>query len=112
MMKNITQRCYYYNIILLRIFHLLILYGLQHRLLLRDLVGKLKQDHKLRVSLDDRRETLGKKIRENQLQKVPYMLILGDRDIENGTVGVRSREDGDLGAMSLEEFIAKVQAQL
>jgi len=68
----------------------------------------LRDTHKLRVSLDDRRETLGKKIRENQLQKVPFMLILGDRDIEQGTVGVRSREDGDLGPMSLDAFIEKV----
>jgi threonyl-tRNA synthetase len=64
----------------------------------------------LRVHVDDRRETLGKKIRENQLQKVPYMLIIGDRDIENGTVGVRSREDGDLGPMTLEAFLAKALA--
>jgi len=62
----------------------------------------------LRVTVDDRRETLGKKIRENQLQKVPYMLIIGDRDLEQGTVGVRSREEGDLGAMPLEDFIAKL----
>lgn len=62
----------------------------------------------LRVSVDDRRETLGKKIRENQLQKVPYMLILGDKDLENGTVGVRSREDGDLGAMTLEQFLGRI----
>jgi threonyl-tRNA synthetase len=59
----------------------------------------------IRVSVDDRRETLGKKIREAQLQKVPFMLILGDNDIENGTVGVRSREKGDLGAMTVEAFL-------
>lgn len=59
----------------------------------------------IRVQVDDRRETLGKKIREAQLQKVPYMLILGDKDLENGTVGVRCREKGDLGAMSLEAFL-------
>lgn len=62
----------------------------------------------LRVAVDHRSETLGKKIRDAQLQKVPYMLILGDRDIEQGSVGVRSREDGDLGAMSLEAFLAKL----
>lgn len=67
---------------------------------------------KLRVEVDDRRETLGKKIRENQLQKVPYMLVLGDRDIENGTVGVRSREDGDLGAMPLEEFVCRMKEEM
>jgi len=66
----------------------------------------------LRVNVDDSRQTLGKKIRESQRQKVPYMLIIGDNDAEAGTVGVRSREDGDLGAMTLAEFVAKVQAEL
>jgi len=65
----------------------------------------------LRVSVDDRRETLGKKIRENQRMKVPYMLIVGDNDIEGGTVGVRSREGGDLGAMSLGEFLQRAEAE-
>ena len=62
----------------------------------------------VRVKVDDRRETLGKKIRETQLQKVPYMLILGDKDLEAGTVGVRSREEGDLGAMTVEAFLARM----
>ncbi len=62
----------------------------------------------VRCSVDDRRETLGKKIRENQGQKVPYMLVLGDRDIEAGTVSVRSREEGDLGAMAVEAFRARL----
>ncbi|MFN7172767.1 MAG: threonine--tRNA ligase [Fimbriimonadaceae bacterium] len=66
----------------------------------------------LRVEVDARRETLGKKIRENQLQKVPYMLILGDRDIEQGTVGVRSREEGDLGAMSVEALLERLDSEL
>lgn len=61
-----------------------------------------------RVEIDHRRETLGKKIRENQRHKIPYMLIVGDRDMEAGTVGVRSREDGDLGPMSVDAFLAKV----
>jgi threonyl-tRNA synthetase len=67
---------------------------------------------RVRVHVDDRRETLGKKIRENQLQKVPYMLILGDRDIEQGTVGVRSREEGDLGAMPLEQVIERFESEM
>ncbi|MEA2553205.1 MAG: threonyl-tRNA synthetase [Fimbriimonadaceae bacterium] len=67
---------------------------------------------KLRVQVDDRRETLGKKIRENQLQKVPYMLVLGDRDLEAGTAGVRSREEGDLGAMPVEQFVERVAGEL
>lgn len=66
----------------------------------------------LRVSVDDRRETLGKKIRENQLQKAPYMLILGDKDLENGTVGVRSREEGDLGATTVAEFLERLPKPL
>jgi threonyl-tRNA synthetase len=69
-------------------------------------------ENPLRVEVDARRETLGKKIRENQLQKVPYMLILGDRDIEQGTVGVRSREEGDLGAMSVEAFLERIYGEL
>jgi threonyl-tRNA synthetase len=73
---------------------------------------RLRDEFKLRVHLDDRRETLGKKIRDSQLQKIPYMIILGDRDLEQGTVGVRSREEGDLGPMALDEFIEKVKAEL
>jgi threonyl-tRNA synthetase len=65
------------------------------------------RDARLRIEVDDRRETLGKKIRENQGQKIPLMLIVGDKDIENGTVSVRSREDGDVGAMSVDEFLTK-----
>jgi threonyl-tRNA synthetase len=68
-----------------------------------------KPEQSFRVMVDDRRETLGKKIRENQRMKVPYMLIVGDNDIEAGTVGVRSREDGDLGAMSLTDFLMRVE---
>ncbi len=66
---------------------------------------KLRDDFGMRVEVDDRRETLGKKIRETQLQKVPFMLIVGDKDIENNTVGVRCREKGDLGVMTLDQFV-------
>ena len=66
----------------------------------------------LRVEVDDRRETLGKKIRENQRMKVPYMLIVGDNDIENATVGVRCRTEGDIGAMSVSEFVQRVEQEL
>jgi len=58
-----------------------------------------------RVEVDDRNEKIGKKIREGQLEKVPFMLIIGDRDIENGTVSPRDRVKGDLGAMSKDAFI-------
>ena len=62
----------------------------------------------LRCELDDRSEKIGYKIREAQLEKVPYMLLMGDKDIENNTVSVRSRKKGDMGAMALEEFLAKI----
>ena len=58
-----------------------------------------------RVELDDRSEKIGLKIREAQLQKIPQMLVIGDREVENGTVAVRSRTKGDLGARSLDEVI-------
>ena len=61
-----------------------------------------------RVEVDDRNEKIGKKIRETTLEKVPYMLVVGDRDMENKTVSVRTRGGEDLGAMSLEEFSAKL----
>ena len=59
-----------------------------------------------RVEVDYRNEKIGKKIREAQLEKVPYMLVVGDRDMENGTVSPRHRADGDLGAMTFEKFNA------
>uniref|UniRef100_UPI00272FBA2F His/Gly/Thr/Pro-type tRNA ligase C-terminal domain-containing protein n=1 Tax=Faecalibaculum rodentium TaxID=1702221 RepID=UPI00272FBA2F len=59
-----------------------------------------------RVETDVRNEKIGKKIREATLEKVPYMLVVGDRDIENGTVSVRHRSGEDLGAMSLDQFAA------
>lgn len=59
----------------------------------------------IRVDLDDRAEKIGYKIREAQLQKIPYMLIVGEKEVESGTVSVRSRKNGDLGAVKVEEFI-------
>ena len=65
-----------------------------------------------RVEVDARNEKIGKKIREATLEKVPYMLVVGDRDMENGTVSVRHRTGEDLGAMSLERFTAMLQAEV
>ena len=61
-----------------------------------------------RLELDDRNEKIGYKIREAQLEKVPFMLILGDKEMESGAVAVRSRSEGDLGTMSLDDLIAKL----
>ncbi len=62
-----------------------------------------------RVEVDDRNEKIGKKIREATLEKVPYMIVVGDRDMENKTVSVRTRAGEDLGAMSLEEFSTQAE---
>lgn len=66
----------------------------------------------LRVEVDDRSEKLGYKLREAQLEKVPYMLVVGDKDIENNTVSVRSRKEGDKGAMAIDEFIKAVKEEI
>ncbi len=66
----------------------------------------------LRVELDDRQEKIGYKIREAQLQKIPYMLVTGDREAAEGTVSVRSRSAGDLGARSIEAFVAAAKEEI
>ncbi len=66
----------------------------------------------MRVEVDSRSEKIGYKIREAQLEKVPYMFIIGDKDIEAQTVSVRHRKNGDLGAMKLEEFIEKAVEEI
>ncbi len=62
----------------------------------------------IRVEIDARSEKVGYKIREAQMQKNPYMLIVGDQEEENGTVGVRKRSEGDIGAMELDKFITDI----
>lgn len=66
----------------------------------------------LRVHLDDRNEKLGYKIREAQVQKVPYTLVVGDKEMEEGTVNVRRRGEGDIGAMPQDEFISMLQKEI
>lgn len=68
-------------------------------------VKKQLEDKGIRCEIDDRSEKIGYKIREAQLEKVPYMILMGDKDIENGTISVRSRKLGDLGAKTVEEFL-------
>jgi len=70
-----------------------------------DIVQKL-ESHGIRVECDMRSEKMGYKIREAQMQKIPYMLVVGDKEKADGTVSVRARKDGDRGAMALEDFIA------
>lgn len=66
----------------------------------------------IRCEVDDRSEKIGFKIRSAQLEKVPYMLLAGDKDIENNTVSLRTRSGGDKGAMSLDEFVEKIVAEV
>ncbi len=66
----------------------------------------------IRAQIDEREEKIGYKIREAQLAKIPYMLILGDKEKESNTVGVRSRKEGDIGAQKIEEFISNINAEI
>lgn len=70
-------------------------------------VARKLEEAGLEVTCDHRSEKIGYKIREAQLEKIPYMLVIGDKEVENGVVAVRSRRDGDIGTMSIEDFIQK-----
>ncbi|MCL1964608.1 MAG: threonine--tRNA ligase [Firmicutes bacterium] len=76
----------------------------------RTLKAKLEEAD-LRVEMDLRNEKIGFKIREAQMEKVPYMLVIGDRETEEGTVAVRSRKDGDLGVMAANDLLQKLQEE-
>ena len=75
-------------------------------------IAKRLSDAGLRVETDLRNEKIGFKIREAQMEKAPYMLVLGDKEAENGTASVRSRKDGDLGAMSVDALLEKLQEEI
>ena len=72
-------------------------------------IKKKFEEKGIRVEVDDRQEKTGYKIREAQLQKVPYMLIVGDKEIEANAVGVRSRKEGDIGQMDVDKFIERIK---
>ena len=81
----------------------------------RDYAVKVTDDLRksgIRVELDDRQEKIGYKIREAQLNKIPYMLILGDKEVQSNQVGVRARGEGDIGAMDENKFIEKVNEEI
>jgi len=79
----------------------------RHNEYVRNVADRLRE-RDIRVETDERREKIGLKIREAQLQKVPYMLVVGDKEVEAGSVAVRSREKGDLGTSTIDEFLAGV----
>ena len=77
--------------------------------------NKVKEElekEEIRVELDSRNEKIGYKIREAQLQKIPYMLVIGEKEMQNNTVGVRSRSDGDIGAIEISEFIENIKTEI
>ncbi|MCI8546705.1 MAG: threonine--tRNA ligase [Clostridia bacterium] len=81
----------------------------------KDYAEKVKdelQSKGIRVDLDLRQEKIGYKIREAQLQKVPYMIIIGDKEVEANAVGVRKRKEGDIGQMSLVDFASKITEEI
>ena len=75
---------------------------------LREIFAK----ERIRVEVDSRQEKTGYKIREAQLQKIPYMIIIGDKELEQNTIGIRSRKDGDIGQMNIEEFLEKIKEEI
>ena len=77
----------------------------------KNVMTKLIKEN-IRVELDDREEKIGYKIREAQLEKVPYMLILGQKELDSNSVGVRSSKNGDLGGMALKDFIQKLKDEI
>ena len=66
----------------------------------------------IRIEVDDRNEKIGYKIREAQLRKIPYMLVVGDKEVEANTISVRSRKDGDMGAIDNDEFLSKMEEEI
>ena len=78
----------------------------------RDSVRQRLADAGFRVQVDERQEKIGYKIREAQLQKIPYMLVVGDREAAEGAVAVRSRSGGDLGSQPLDAFVASAREEV
>lgn len=70
------------------------------------------EERGIRCEIDDRSEKIGFKIRSAQMEKIPYMLVAGDKDIENGTASVRSRKEGEQGAMSVDEFADMIEKEI
>ena len=71
-----------------------------------------EREEGVRVVVDARNEKIGYKIREAQLQKFPYMLVIGDKEVENEQVAVRSRKEGDCGVMGVEDFVARITKEI
>ncbi|MCR3759829.1 threonine--tRNA ligase [Clostridium felsineum] len=77
-----------------------------------DVISQKLRDAGIRVEKDVRNEKIGYKIREAQLKKIPYMIVIGDKEIKEGVISVRSRKEGDLGSMNVEDFIFRINAEV
>ena len=66
----------------------------------------------MRGTVDDRSEKIGRKIRDSELKQIPFMLIVGEKEKEQGAVSVRSKSDGDLGSMAIEDFATMVNLKM
>ena len=75
-----------------------------------EISGKLRKEG-FRVSIDDRNEKIGYKIRESENKKIPYMIVIGDKEMENKDISVRQHKKGDIGKFELNEFIEKLKLQ-
>jgi len=81
----------------------------------RDFAGtilKILEENGIRGEVDGRNEKIGYKIREAQLEKIPYMLVIGDREVDSGAVAVRKRGEGDQGSIALDEFVKTVREEI
>ncbi|MBR1532164.1 MAG: threonine--tRNA ligase, partial [Eubacterium sp.] len=83
----------------------------RHQDYAREMIAKLEAAG-VRCELDDRSEKIGFKIRSAQMEKIPYMILVGDKDIEAGTISVRSRKNGDEGATTIDEFVARITEEI
>ena len=84
--------------------------GESHRDYAREVAARLQAED-FRVEVDDRDEKVGYKIRDGETGRVPYMLVVGDKEAEAGTISVRRRKEGDLGSMSLDDFVNTAQKE-
>lgn len=83
----------------------------KHESYAKEVFEQLK-DKGVRVELEERNETLGKKIRFAETDKIPYILIVGDKEVESRSVSVRRRKEGDLGCMSIDDFVLRLQKEV
>ena len=75
-------------------------------------VARILDERNIRSAVDDRNETIGKRIRENEMKKIPYLLIVGEKEEQAGTIAVRRQGEGDKGTLSISDFVALVDTEV